>query len=302
MEKKKNMAASVRAKLTNQARETGENLQNLFIRFANERLLFRLNQTDHTEKFLLKGAALFAFWFNKPHRPTRDMDLLGSGKNDIPTLENIIREACQVKEEDGLDFLPETVKGGLIRAEEEYQGVRMTLTAMLERARIPVQIDIGFGDAVTPQAEEAELKTILDFPAPRIRVYPKETVVAEKFEAMIKLGIGNGRMKDFWDLRFLIKEFEFEGKLLQEAIRKTFANRKTNLPEDLPVALSDDFAANPLKLSLWSGFIYRNGITAETELAEVVKSLREFFLPIIEAETKVLEFNQNWSPGKGWRE
>lgn len=192
MKKKKNIAASVRAKLTNRAKETGENLQNIFIRFANERLLYRLNQTEHSGKFLLKGAALFAFWFDKPHRPTRDMDLLGSGKNDIPTLENIIRQMCEVKEEDGLNFLPETVKGGLIREEEEYQGVRITLTAMLERARIPVQIDIGFGDVVTPRAEETELKTLLDFPPPCIRIYPKETVVAESSKRWLNSASATG--------------------------------------------------------------------------------------------------------------
>lgn len=173
MEKKKNIAASVRERLTNQFRKTGENLQTLFVRYANERFLYRLSQTDYRTKFLVKGATVFAFWFDKPHRPTKDLDLLGYGKNEIPEIENIICEVCAIKEDDGLEFLTETIKGSLIREDQEYQGVRVIITVMLGRARIPVQIDVGFGDAVTPEAEEVELNTILDFPAPRVRIYPK---------------------------------------------------------------------------------------------------------------------------------
>ena len=301
MEKKRNLAASVRARLKNRAREKGESLQNLLTRFANERLLYRLVQTEHGENFLLKGATLFAFWFDEPHRPTKDLDLLGYGNNDIPTLENIFREMCEIDGEDGLQFLTETVKGGLIRADEEYQGVRVTLTAMLERARIAVQVDVGFGDAVTPGAEETELNTILDFPAPRVRIYPKETVIAEKFEAMVKLGLGNGRMKDFWDVHYLIKEFEFEGALLQKAIRNTFANRQTELPKRLPTALTDDFVANALKISLWNAFINRNKIKVEADFALVISSLKDFFTPVIEAESQNAFLTQNWRPQKDWQ-
>ena len=301
MEKKKNIAASVRNKLTDQFKKTGENLQTLFVRYANERFLYRLSQTEHRTKFLVKGATVFAFWFDQPHRPTKDLDLLGYGKNEIPEIENVVREICAIKEHDGLEFLTETIKGSLIREDQEYQGVRIAITVILERARIPVQIDVGFGDAVTPEAEEVELNTILDFPAPRVRIYPKETVVAEKFEAMVSLGLGNGRMKDFWDLNYLIKYVEFDGKLLQTAIRNTFANRQSRLPEELPVALTDDFAANELKLSLWSGFIRRNSIKIETDFAEVIKHLRDFFTPLIEAEAKNAAFNQTWLPQRGWQ-
>jgi hypothetical protein len=301
MEKKKNIAASVRNKLTDQFKKTGENLQTLFVRYANERFLYRLSQTEHRTKFLVKGATVFAFWFNEPHRPTKDLDLLGYGKNEIPEIENIIREVCAIQEDDGLDFLTDTIKGSPIREDQEYQGVRVTITVMLERARIPVQIDVGFGDTVTPKAEEVELNTILDFPAPRVRIYPKETVVAEKFEAMVSLGLLNGRMKDFWDLNYLIKYLEFDGKLLQNAVRNTFANRQRKLPQELPVALTDNFAANELKLSLWSGFIRRNNIKTETDFAEVIKHLLEFFTPLIEAEAKNAELNQTWLPQTGWQ-
>lgn len=302
MKKKKNTAASVRAKLTKIARERGEELQNLLMRFAAERFLYRTSISNHKDKFLLKGAALFSFWFSEPHRPTKDLDLLGYGQTDVPTLENIVREICLLNGEDGLQFLPESVKGSNIREEEIYGGIRLNLLAMLERARIPVQIDVGSGDAVTPQAEEETLPTILDLPAPRIRVYPKETVVAEKFEAMVKLGIGNSRMKDFWDISYLIKEFEFGGELLQTAIKATFAARRTSMPRDLPLALTDDFAGNPLIISRWNAFIRRNRITSETDLTVLIENLREFFTPLVEAEKQNVVFTVSWTNERKWRE
>jgi predicted nucleotidyltransferase component of viral defense system len=212
MEKKKNIAASVRAKLKNKAKERQVEFQNLLVRFGNERLLYRLSQSEYQKSFMLKGASLFTIWTGEPHRPTKDMDLLGFGKNDIPTLENIFREICAIDGEDGLEFFAESIKGAEIRAEKTYQGVRITMLASLDGARIPLQIDIGFGDAVTPTAKTETIETILDLPKPQLRIYPKETVIAEKFEAMVKLGIGNSRMKDFWDVQFLIKNFEFEGR------------------------------------------------------------------------------------------
>lgn len=302
MEKKKNTAASVRAKLTNIARERGEELQNLLMRFAAERFLYRTSISKHKDKFLLKGAALFSFWFSEPHRPTKDLDLLGYGKTDVPTLENVVREICMLDGEDGLQFLPDSVKGSNIREEEIYGGVRLNLLAMLEKARIPVQIDVGSGDAVTPQAEEETLPTILDLPAPQIRVYPKETVVAEKFEAMVKLGIGNSRMKDFWDISYLIKEFEFGGELLQTAIKATFAARRTAMPRDLPLALTDDFAGNPLIISRWNAFIRRNRITSETDLTALIENLREFLTPLVEAEKQNVVFTESWTNERKWRE
>lgn len=293
-------AASLLTKLIKQAKEKAEEPQNLLMRFAVERFLYRLSLSEHKEKFLLKGAALFAFWFNQPHRPTKDLDLLGSGASDIPTLEKIICEICSIDGEDKLQFLADSVKGEKIREEEVYGGVRVTLTAMLEKARIHVQIDIGFGDAVTPKAVEETLPTILDLlPAPQLNVYPKETVIAEKFEAMVKFGIANSRMKDFWDINYLIKEFDFDGALLQKAVRATFDSRQTAFPKDLPIALTDAFANNLLIIPRWSGFIKRNRITAETDFALVIKTLRQFFAPLIEAETYgKQDFNQNWRATK----
>lgn len=300
MEKKKNIAASVRAKLKNKAKEKAVEFQNLLVRFGNERLLYRLSQSEYQKSFMLKGASLFAIWTGEPHRPTKDMDLLGFGKNDIPTLENIFKEICTIDGEDGLEFFAESIKGAEIRAEKIYQGVRITLLASLDGARIPLQVDIGFGDAVTPTAKTETIGTILDLPKPKLRIYPKETVIAEKFEAMVKLGLGNSRMKDFWDVQFLIKNFSFEGELLQKAIRATFANRQTAIPEKLPVALTDTFTKNSETIADWKAFIKRGKIESETDFDKVIESLRGFFEPLIEAENNDAIFDQEWSSPNGW--
>lgn len=301
MEKKKNIAASVRAKLKNKAKEKNVEFQNLLVRFGNERLLYRLSRSEYQTAFMLKGASLFTVWTGEPHRPTKDMDLLGFGKNDIPTLENIFREVSRIDGEDGLEFFPESIKGAEIRAEKIYQGVRITMHASLDGAKIPLQVDIGFGDAVTPKAKTETLPTILDLPKPKLRIYPKETVIAEKFEAMVKLGIGNSRMKDFWDVRFLIKNFSFEGELIQKAIRATFANRQTVVPQDLPVALTEVFTRNSEVIADWRAFIKRGKITSDTDFESVIESLREFFKPIIEAETQNTALGRNWTPKAGWK-
>ena len=302
MEKKKNLAASVRARLKNKAQETDTEFQTLLIRFGNERLIYRLSQSEYKTRFLLKGATLFAVWTGEPHRPTKDMDLLGFGNFDIPTLENIFRDICGIAGDDGLELRADSIKGAEIRADKIYQGIRITLQAFLDGAKIPLQVDIGFGDAVTPAAETETLETILDLPRPRLKIYPKETVIAEKFEAMVKLGIGNSRMKDFWDVQFLIKQFEFDGALLQKAIRATFAARATVFPQTLPIALTDAFARNAAVAADWRGFIRRGKITADTDFRTVIESLRDFFAPIIEAERGNADFERHWTFQTGWND
>lgn len=235
MAEKKNIAASIHQRLKNLLNETGEEFNLLLRRFANERWLYRLSISEYKDRFLLKGASLFTLWFNTPHRPTRDVDLLGFGSSGIADMEKIFKEICAVETEDGLIFKPETVKGGEIKEGQEYQGVRITFMALLGTAQIKLQVDVGFGDAVTPEAETIEFPTVLDFPKPRLKAYPKETVVAEKFEAMVKLGMLNSRMKDFWDLRLMISAFEFDGTILQQAIETTFERRQTVFPENLPL-------------------------------------------------------------------
>ncbi len=300
MEKKKNTAASVRAKLKNKASDLGVEFQSLLVRFGNERLLYRLSRSAYEKSFLLKGAALFAVWMGEPHRPTQDMDLLAFGESDIPTLENVFREICAIAGEDGLEFSEETIKGAEIRADKIYQGVRIKLLAFLDGARIPLQVDIGFGDAVTPEAETETIETILDLPKPKLKIYPKETVIAEKFEAMVKLGIGNSRMKDFWDVQFLIKEFSFDGELLQRAIRATFARRQTAVPRAVPIALTETFTGDSEVIADWKAFIKRGKITSDTDFDSVIENLRFFFAPLIEAEAENAAFRKNWSGQTGW--
>ena len=296
-----NLAASIRAKLQNIKEKTGEDFQLLLMRFAAERLLYRLSISPHQDKFLLKGAALFNVWFNEPHRPTKDVDLLGQGENDIPAVEEIFREICRIESPDGLEFPLENLQGSLIREEEIYQGVRITLTAMLAKARIPLQIDVGFGDAVTPKPKMETLPTLLDLPAPKLKLYPKETVVAEKFNAMVKLGIGNSRMKDFWDVNYLIEKFEFDGKVLQKAITATFKNRQTDFPTELPLALTDEFATNPAIVLRWNGFIRRNKISKNADFGKVIENLRNFYEPIIEANKANDAFSKSWTNEQTWQ-
>jgi len=199
---KTNIAASIRQRLLNIIRETGDDPNLVWTRYAVERLLYRLSVSEYDEEFILKGAMLFMAWTGQAHRPTADVDFLGFGKDSSERITKIFQILCDMDvEPDGLNFDSETIKVGPIREDQEYQGKRVNLTAFLERARIPLQIDIGFGDVVTPNAEKIDYPTILKLPAPIIRAYTRETVVAEKFHAMVVLGIANSRMKDFYDLR-----------------------------------------------------------------------------------------------------
>lgn len=294
MTEKKNIAASVHQRLYNHAKENGEDFNLLLIRFANERFLYRLSVSDYKDCFLLKGASLFTLWFNHPHRPTRDVDLLGFGSSEMADIEKVFRDICNVETEDGLIFKADSVKGAEIKEGQEYHGIRILLMAFLGNARINLQIDVGFGDAVTPETKVEEFPTVLDFPAPKLKVYPKETVVAEKFEALVKLGMLNSRMKDFWDLRLMISEFEFGGALLQQAIQATFERRGTLFPETPPLALTEEFSGDKGKQTQWNAFLRKNKLTDSGDLKQIIDSLQSFFLPLIKAEKEQATFNKDW--------
>lgn len=286
-EKKKNLSASVHQRLSNYAKTSNEDFNQLLVRFCNERFLYRLSHSEYSDRFLLKGASLFTLWFNAPHRPTRDIDLLGFGSSEIADVEKIFRDICAVVEtEDGLYFDSQSVKGADIKEGQEYQGVRITLLVLLGKSKINLQIDIGFGDAVSLQAETVEFPTVLDFPKPKLRAYPKETVVAEKFEAMVKLGLTNSRMKDFWDLDVLIREFEFNSETIRTVIAATFERRRTALPKGLPVALTAEFYLDKTKQIQWQAFVRKNKLEGAKDLEEIINSLKEFFSPIIESLNK----------------
>lgn len=302
-EKPRNLAASVRQRLANLARAQNEDFQLVLTRYALERLLYRLSESEHRDVFVLKGAMLFQLWDDHPHRPTRDLDLLGCGENSIPRFEQIFCDVCeQTVEDDGLVFDARTVHGDVIKEDQEYQGLRLTLVCRLENARIPVQIDVGFGDVVTPSATEVMYPVLLDFPAPILAAYSRETVVAEKFQAMVMLGIANSRMKDFYDLWVLARQFEFDGVLLCEAIRATFERRRTKVPADVPIALAAEFFEDPGKLAQWRAFVGKGKLDARgKKLNEIAGQLHSFLIPPAQAVAtgKLLELV--WPAAGPWQ-
>ncbi|MEO6750808.1 MAG: nucleotidyl transferase AbiEii/AbiGii toxin family protein [Opitutus sp.] len=278
----KNIAASVKARLQNVAGKRGEDFNLLLLRYGIERLLFRLSQSSYADRFLLKGAMLFVVWDETTHRPTRDLDLLGFGPGEKADLTRVFQEVVAIPVvDDGIVFDPKSVQADEIREDNAYGGVRVRLMGKLGTAEIPVQIDVGIGDAVTPAPETATFPALLDFPAPRVRMYPIYTVVAEKFEAMVKLGIANTRMKDFHDVWFLAHRFEFDGPTLRKAIEATFARRQTKLSQS-PEAFTDAFANDPTKQAQWAAFLRRNGLSGITDqFSEVVAVIRKFIEPVL---------------------
>ena len=297
-----NLPASVHVRLLNVARQRQAPFQRLLAQYAVERLLYRLSQSQYREHFILKGAMLFLLWHDALPRPTRDLDLLGKGNPDPEHLEEIFRSLCQVfVEEDGLRFLPESVTSEEIRKEADYTGVRVRLTAMLGKARISLLVDIGFGDAVTPEAPEADFPALLSFPAPRLLVYPRETVVAEKYQAMVAMGLLNSRMKDFYDLWILAREFSFRGPTLCQAIAATFSRRQTSLPESTPAALTPAFSQDETKRRQWRGFLDRSDLEG-ISLTDVVMLLQDFLLPPTPALQEGSPVTRSWSPGGPWTE
>jgi predicted nucleotidyltransferase component of viral defense system len=301
--KPKNPTASVRQRLLNLSRESGEPFQFLLTRYALERLLFRLSQSPHKDQFILKGAILFTLWTGQMHRPTRDLDLLGSGKPDPEALKEIFHGlASVVHEEEGLTFLPDTLTVGAIREDQEYGGQRITLLAKLGNSRIHLQVDVGYGDAVTPAAKKVELPSLLSMPPTHLKAYPKETVVAEKFHAMVALGMANSRMKDFFDLWVLCRGFSFSGQTLSAAIRATFRRRKTALPETAPIALTDAFAADPQKQTQWKAFLSRMDLSAKaTPLTDIIATLSVLLSPPLDAVRDKSTFTATWEPKGPWQ-
>lgn len=296
------VAASVRQRLLNRAREQKEAFDLVLIRFALERLLYRLSQSEYADRFVLKGAMLFQIWSGEVHRPTRDLDLLGTGSSAPEDFQEIFRHICEVDvADDGLVFLPESVKAAQIKEEEQYEGLRVKLNARLVTARIPVQVDVGFGDAITPGADELHYPALLEFPSATLQTYPRETVVAEKFQAMVMLGIANSRMKDFFDIWMLAKTFPFSGESLSAAIAATFERRKTTLPMAPPLALTTEFSEDRQKASQWKAFLRKSGLSvSDATFADVSQVLSEFLMPPTQAAAYNADFSLTWSAADGW--
>jgi predicted nucleotidyltransferase component of viral defense system len=297
-----NIAASVRQRLLKIIRETGDDANLVWTRYATERLLYRLSVSEYARDFILKGAMLFMAWTGQSYRPTVDMDFIGYGEESSERLAGVFRHVCDVEvEPDGLEFNPNSVKAAPIREEKEYQGQRITLTAFLGKARIPIQVDVGFGDVVTPKARIISYPTLLDFPVPRIRACPRETVVAEKLQAMVILGIANSRMKDFYDLYVLARDFAFDGAILTRAIQATFKRRHTEIPREPPLALTEEFGRDDTKSVQWEGFIRKGGLEQGVpELPDILLHLREFLLPPLKAASGTAPVPKNWSAGGSW--
>jgi hypothetical protein len=272
-------------------------------RYVIERLLYRLSRSEHASQFVLKGAMLFRLWADQPHRPTRDLDLLGKGEPSPELLAQVFRDVCGVSvEDDGLTFDPDSVTAGRIREDQEYEGVRVECRAHLGQARINLQVDVGFGDAVSPRPSEITYPVLLDFPAPVLRAYPRQAVVAEKFQAMVALGLGNSRMKDFFDLWVLARGFAFDGPSLAGAIRATFRRRRTILPAEPPLALTPAFGTDAAKTRQWAAFLKRSKLDASgAGLEEVCAFLNGFLMPPTLALAAGEEWTKDWPPGGPWR-
>lgn len=270
----RNLAASVRARLKLRADATKEEFNLTLTHYGLERLLYRLSVSQHADTFLLKGALLFSLWYDHPHRPTRDADLLAFGPSDIDTLVKTFREICAVACEDGIVFDAAAIKGAEIRKSTGYGGVRIDIPATLDGARIALQVDIGFGDAVTPAPEDIRYPVLLDdLPAPQLRAYPKHTVIAEKFHAICLLGMTNTRMKDYFDLDVLMQERTLDAGELRRAIDATFARRQMGIPTELPSGLSEAFASDPSKRTQWKAFLQKNRL-ASVDLSALIARLR----------------------------
>jgi hypothetical protein len=294
-----NLAASVHQRLLNLSRSTREPFDLVLTKYALERFLYRLGISEYVDKFILKGAMLFATWSESPHRPTRDLDFLGYGDSSDQQLISAFQSICSIRaESDGLTFDVENIRVEEIREQEEYDGRRVKFIAYLGEAQTSIQVDIGFGDAVTPEASEISYPTLLDFPAPRIKAYPIQSVVSEKLQAMVVLGMANSRMKDFYDIWMIARRFDFDGKTLLEAIKATFHRRSTDIPKDIPTGLSEEFAMDAEKNRQWQAFLARIGETeTDTNFLEVIDELRKFLMPVLTAAASTIQFDKCWREG-----
>lgn len=269
------LARSVQVRLVRHAKDLGVDPNLVLTRYGLERFLHRLSRSTYADRFVLKGALVLLAWLGETLRPTRDADFLGFGELSDDELLAIFREVCGLTvEPDAATFDPASVKVERIRENNSYGGTRVTLRGTVGTARVRVQIDIGIGDAVTPAPEWLDYPSLLGFPAPRLRAYPRETVLAEKLHAIVLLGLSNSRMKDYFDMLALLRESAFDEAVLARAIAATFARRRTPLPNEVPPGLSRSFSDDPSRQMQWRAFLSKNRLEGGS-LREVVEELRE---------------------------
>ncbi|MDA0766102.1 MAG: nucleotidyl transferase AbiEii/AbiGii toxin family protein [Verrucomicrobia bacterium] len=295
----KNTAASVRARLANLSRAEGVTLDFMIERFAIGRLLWRLSQSPDAHRFILKGAQLFSIWLDNPHRPTRDIDFLGIGDPSEEAMREFFTALCSMPadSEDGLIW--GKPKAGPIREDQRYGGIRLLIPVSLAGAQVRLQVDIGFGDVITPAAEEHTWKELLGYPEARLLTYPPETVIAEKLEAAVQLDIDNSRMKDFYDIDWLAGHKSFDHATLRQAIERTFERRQSDHPTELPFALTQAFANDPVKQTQWNAFL-RKGKLEAPPFSKVIERIGNFLAPVI--LDRHTSNSKTWHPASGWTE
>jgi predicted nucleotidyltransferase component of viral defense system len=299
----KNLEASVRGRLQNKAKETSRPFSEVLQYYGMERFLYRLSQSEYSETFVLKGALMFTVWDVKDRRTTVDIDFLAQHDNRVNEIERVVKDICKMKVTlDGLAFDSESAKGQKIKEDADYEGVRVKFMGYLERSRIPMQIDFGFGDVIHPSAKKIKFPALLNFPVPELYGYTAESVIAEKFEAMIKLGILNSRMKDFYDVWIMTRQFDFEGKALVQAIQKTFKKRKTGLPESMPFFPAQIYDKASMNNARWKAFLATEQLEhAPAELADVAKSIERFLQAPLEAIRTGAAFTKAWHAPGQWK-
>jgi len=294
------LVQSIRQRLENHARKNGIDIQRTLVRYALERLLYRLSVSEHRDRFILKGAMLFSVWEQAPFRATGDLDLLGYGPNTQEALIAAFREICLTPPAapDGLIFETANIQAEPLRLATDYTGIAVRFDAMLGRARLRMQIDVGFGDAITPGPIEVDFPTLLDMPAPHLKAYPPETVLAEKLEAVVSLGLANTRIKDFFDIWAIAQTFNLDGAIVIAAIRATFNRRGTTFPASMPTAISAAFSNDPEKQRLWNAFVVDriDAHRAPTDLPAVIAAMTPFVEPLLDA------MRRGSSPGRWNRE
>jgi len=299
----RDLAASIRQRLLNKARQLGRPFNEILQYYAMERFLYRLSKSPHANSFVLKGALMFNVWRGPLSRPTMDIDLLGRLSNDMENIIATLRTVCsQEVESDGLVFDPDSVAGERIIEGASYEGIRVRLRGSLATALVTIQVDIAFGDVIVPIAATADYPTILDLPLPLLQGYSRESIIAEKFQIMIKLGTLNSRLKDFFDIWLLAHQFDFEGQTLSSAIKETFRNRVTDIPAQ-PVELLTAFAEDAAKQSQWRGFRRRSLLQDSPDnLTDVVNFISTFLCPVTEAIVLVKTFNGIWKHPGPWKQ
>ncbi len=300
---KRNLTASVAARLLNRAKETGDNYQTLLTSFCFERFLYRLGVSDARDRFVLKGAMLLRVWSQQPYRATRDLDLLRKGDGSTDAIRTDVTAICSAEvEPDGVGFDPGALRIEAIRAEDEYAGTRVTLPARCGTAQLTLQIDMGVGDSVWPPPQRCAYPALLEFPPPTVLAYPPEAVIAEKLEAIIVLGDRNSRIRDFFDLQYLAGGFEFERATLAEAVRRTFARRGTPVPVEDPIGLTAAYWENVSRGPQVGAFARRAGLTVGPEPGlELLRTLRPFLLPILDDLRSDTAAPGKWVAGGPWR-